>query len=891
MTSPVKTKNAILWNANGMMNKTHDLDQYIKKEKPGWILITETHLRNERKPPKIMNYRTIHKNRRERGGGVAMYIHETINFQEIEVRTQNVEAIAAKCGDIVICCCYNKPSLNLDPDELEEIFAHQRILVAGDFNAKHQAWGNTTTNTSGRTLLRYTNDNGLTINAPDEATHIPSNAGTESTIDIIVTKNTPVTKVEAINELSSDHLPVTFEMRCQLDYEERERKAGYNYTAAKWKEYRRSINEKLQMTREFQSEADINNKVIQITKIINEAAEEHVPKTKQNEQNIPQEIQEIIKYRNRTRRQFQRHRTQEYQERLRELNAEINTRIWSYKEEQWHQRINKIQNRRQNVWKLIKNRKRGPNEIPTLKLNGREYTTTDEKINLIAQQYVETTQMTLNLSDITTRRLVERTCNNIRNASQNTPNEEQTSPREIKGIINKMRPHKAPGDDNIQPILLKNLPKKMTVQLYYIYKECMNKQTFPEAWKNARIIPLKKPGKKKDQPSSYRPISLLPVLGKILERIIHNRLQKHLEENKTIIPEQFAFGKAKNAELQAARVVNEAKENFNKNKYTSFTTLDIEKAYDTVWRDGLSYKLEAINTPMYIQKLVISYIKDRTVQVTHKSKVSTKVTTAAGLPQGSVISPTLFNIFINDIPKNDQTQLALFADDTAVMASSTKEGKCREYAQRHLEEITEYFKKWKLQINAEKTKTITFSQKRTFTQPDTKIKISDTDIQESEKVKYLGIILDRKLLFKEHIKDTKGKAYAVKSIISPYLNKTNPLSQNLKVQLYKAYVRSVIMYGAPIWSSTAKTNRKPLTVVENNCLRQIAGKTRNEISNEELHAQTKIEPIEDKIKSTTRKFYKYKTQQNEITKNIGRFTKDAAPFKVKHRLINSLLQT
>lgn len=115
---------------------------------------------------------------------------------------------------------------------------------------------------------------------------------------------------------------------------------------------------------------------------------------------------------------------------------------------------------------------------------------------------------------------------------------------------------------------------------------------------------------------------------------IYRRLHKHINENNIIIPEPFVFEGVKNAELQAARVVNIAKENFNKRKFTSFTALDLEIAYDTVWWDAMVYKLEQIHNPDYVTKIISSYINDRTIQVTSEGKTSNKETITAGLPQG-----------------------------------------------------------------------------------------------------------------------------------------------------------------------------------------------------------------------------------------------------------------
>lgn len=292
-----------------------------------------------------------------------------------------------------------------------------------------------------------------------------------------------------------------------------------------------------------------------------------------------------------------------------------------------------------------------------------------------------------------------------------TPQEFRTNPMQIKRIIKKFKNGKAPGDDGISTRILKSLNNKTIVRLNHIVNACLQKQYFPDAWKNAIVIPLKKPRKTGESPLDYRPISLTSFMSKILEKIIYKKTIEVEQQKQIIIKKQFGFVKGKGTDLQIAIIVNEVMKNNNLRHSTAMAVLDIEKAYDTVWRRALFCKMENQQFPPYLIKIIASYLDRRTVQVKIKENKSSKILTTEGLPQGSILSPILFNLYINDIPKTPNTRLAIFADDTAIYASSTRQDQAKIYIQRHLRILEEYYHKWRIRINVEKTQAITFNFK------------------------------------------------------------------------------------------------------------------------------------------------------------------------------------
>lgn len=462
-----------------------------------------------------------------------------------------------------------------------------------------------------------------------------------------------------------------------------------------------------------------------------------------------------------------------------------------------------------------------------------------------------------------------------------------TTPKEIHKIIKKLGNKKAPGEDAIRNTAIKNLPQKAILKLYYILNACLKMSYFPSNWKNAMVIPLLKPGKNPKDPNSYRPISLLPCLSKILERIILDRIQNHIIENKILIDEQHGFRANCSTVLQLARLTNIITTNFNLNKITAVLTLDVEKAFDTVWHNGLIHKLLTLKFPIYITKFVQSYLNNRSFQVKIDHTLSNHKILPAGVLQGAVLSPTLFILYINDIPKTDNTKIALFADDTALIAESWQARTADRYLQRHINLLEPYFNKWKIKINADKTQ-ITYFTKKNLGNHRTNLQMSNTNLESTKSVKYLGVHLDNRLTYNLHIKNTLIKAQKSFMALLPLITITSPLELDIKLYVYKQYIRPILLYGCPIFSSTSKSNIHKMQIFQNKILRLILRKRkRTKIS--VLHKESNIHPIVDKCYEIAQKFFHHTTKCNSLTESITLLNKENAPFKIKHKLSHNIV--
>lgn len=343
-------------------------------------------------------------------------------------------------------------------------------------------------------------------------------------------------------------------------------------------------------------------------------------------------------------------------------------------------------------------------------------------------------------------------------------------------------------------------------------------------------------------------------MSKLLEKVLLKRIRDHAETSAIIPDEQFGFRPAHSTTHQLYRIVSHVKREFGLKKSTGLVVLDIEKAFDTIWHDGLLHKLLLFKFPIILIKVIQSFLTDRSYYVHLFDSGSKYYNIPAGLPQGSALSPILYNIYISDLKLSNGCSLAQFADDTGTYYSHRNPKVITRKLVNSVKRFTSYFERWKIKLNESKTEAIFFTKRRAARYlPDSDLNLNSNAVKWSKSIKYLGVLLDEKVTFKKHVDYANERAQKYIRILYSLINRRSKLNIRNKVLIFKSVFRPIMLYGAPAWSSCAATHRKSLQVTQNKLLKIIYNKPIC-YSTKKLHDETKIKPISDVIDQLSVKF-------------------------------------
>ncbi|KAL4156051.1 hypothetical protein QTP88_000092 [Uroleucon formosanum] len=304
-------------------------------------------------------------------------------------------------------------------------------------------------------------------------------------------------------------------------------------------------------------------------------------------------------------------------------------------------------------------------------------------------------------------------------------------PSEVEHAIQKSPRRKTPGYDLITSEVAVKLPKKALLMLTHIYNSMLRLSYFPLLWKFSVIIMILKPGKPPDSPKSYRPISLLPLFSKIFEKIILKRILPVIESN--LPNNQFGFRHNHSTIHQIHRLVDNISYALEKKLICTGVFLDVAQAFDTVWHEGLLLKLKTF-LPPYYYLLFKSYLKDRHFSVRSASAISEIFPICAGVPQGAVAAPLLFNLYTSDQPTTDYTITGDFADDKALLALHTNPETASNLIQNHLNLLSIWYKDWGIKVNETKSVHCTFTLRQAVCPP---VYLNHLPLPSAQNVRYL----------------------------------------------------------------------------------------------------------------------------------------------------------
>ena len=365
---------------------------------------------------------------------------------------------------------------------------------------------------------------------------------------------------------------------------------------------------------------------------------------------------------------------------------------------------------------------------------------------------------------------------------------------------------------------------------------------------------LPKPGKDKKLAKNHRPISLLPCLGKVYERIIANRLSSHMEINKLFSPFQSGFRKGHMAPEQLFRLVEETCCNIKEKHITAALFLDAEAAFDKAWHDGIRFKLHDLKLPQRLIRLISSFLSNRTLNVKVGKETSRIVHMEAGTPQGSSLSPLLYLILVNDIPKEviSFASLSQFADDTAIWAKEKTFHGAISQLQKSLNMLEGWCRRWRIKLNGSKSKLIVLHRKKMRLPDDLALQLGNDIIYPSQSAKFLGLEIDNKMSFDADFDEKARKSMARLNLLRMLSRKG--VENSTLIKLYKTFVRPLFEYGCVATISSNQSNIQKIQRVQNEFIR-VCLKLPKYISTRILHEASGLEMVNKRLEFVAKKHF------------------------------------
>jgi len=745
-----------------------------------------------------------------------------INEEDSEIEGVQITLITGKILNII--SIYVPPNQPLPTTRLDNLLTSMNnVIIIGDLNAKHTDLGCKSTNPSGKQLLELIDQHNLYCTNEGEPTRYPhsytQNHQPEQ-LDYCLLSPDIVhlfEKLEIGDDLNSDHKPLILTLATSSKKINRTKRPNFKH--ADWILYRHIITTNLPDC-EIHTINDIDAAATKITDLITTASSQAIPTNPPPRRfQLPKSTIRTIRYRRKLRRIYNRTRAASIKTQINRLNKEISDEIASrYKQEQ-ENRCKQLTDTADpsEFWKTSKRilgvKKKTSSKIPPLTFNDRPTATTDQAKADIFREYFATVH---NIPDKPSyNKDIYKLANYIKRGYYNTYHPVNTiietedtgheefvqiiTPTEILNCLRKTK-NTSPGRDGIQYIHLKAAPPCLIDTLSRIYTASLHHGHMPNIWKTAITILLPKPKKDHKHPSNYRPISLLPVLGKCLEKIISKRLTAFLETNNILPDSQAGFRSGRSTRDQLFRIIQDIATCKNRGRHTLAAFFDAEKAFDRIWHEGLLLKLRKFNTPTKLTRWISSYLTSRTTCFRINNTLSSPLNITTGTPQGSTISPILFITYVADIPQptKNTIQLSQFADDIAIWSSHPQVDRAEQYLQHYINKIQDWCNDWRLTLNPNKSQ-LMYISKHNRLQRAPHITFNDTAIPATKQVQYLGINIDQKLRL-SHQFNIMAKRFRpmVTHLHRLAGNKDHPRADpSTTMKIYKMMIRPIIEYAAP----------------------------------------------------------------------------------------------
>ena len=808
-----------MFNARSLCNKMNELKTFVNYEKPDLLFITETWL-NSFTPDSLivheLNYSIFRKDRphSSRGGGVCiMSRNDTVSvinvpllpvYESLELVVMD---ILSSHSPIRIFLCYRAPSSDYDSDALNNttllcecieslLQPHVTALILGDFNFPRINWTRNTSlfnsNTCTGIFLDFVNKHAF-HQFVSVSTRIDSVFNNESLLDIVLSNDVNFVHNVEVNDpfSNSDHSVVSFDIinSCKHFVQPT---SYHDFNKADWESIISYLRE-IDFNDVFLNcDNNVSNCVESFYNILYTCINQYVPLRLVGRQRnsagngcLPKHIRRLLTKKRAAWRKYRKSRTDSNLSRHKSLakrvRSAINERVAQHEEALIEgNNFNKMYtyiNRKFNISTPIG---------PLLDNTGTLINEPSAKAELLQNTF--TSNFTIDNGQLPSMN-VQNSCN---------IDTVVFSPSVVKRVVSKLKNKVKGGPDGIPAIFLKKCVNELCSPISFIFSLCMTNGYIPPDWLRSYIAPIPKKGISSD-PSSYRPISLTCLLCKIMESVIKDQLLSSLLSNNVISKHQHGFLTKRSTLTNLLESTRDWSLSFSNTVSNDVIFIDFSKAFDSVVLNKLIFKLESYGIKGDLLSWIKVFLFNREQCVLVENAFSSPCEVISGVPQGSVLGPILFILFINDIVNvcNNNVVVTLYADDVKVY-STVSSGDTVFNLQSTLANLQKWASAWQLKINISKCQVLRIGGKCNMSSC---FSINDHILPSSSSVSDLGVIVDNKLSYSEHINSIVTKC---NQRIGMFFRGFVSRDFKMLSKFFTTYIRPILEYNSCVWNPSVK---------------------------------------------------------------------------------------
>ena len=779
-----------------------------------WLNINEKHLVSEVNIPGYNMFLNCRETKR--GGGVILYIKDTINAMEVNKTNRSAyESVYVKIKInkklLIIATIYRPPKTTLENDkllydEIETIVSTKTSIICGDFNLPHINWRLFTSDNEGSRLIKLMKKLYLSqfVREPTLDNNI---------LDIVLASDSDLIYSCEVGEIlsNSDHKIIRCKVNCEVNIKE---------NAILVSNYKKGnilgLKTELQKVnwRAIFANKNIEQMCSSFTNILLEAENKWIPKVRKrvngttNPQWMTNEIKLLINRKKKAYTIYKRSKSDEDFNRYVAVKRHCEKQIRKSKRNLEISISQQAKTNPKKFYQYIRSKKTIKDKIGPIKDVNNELVSDCKNMTKILNTFFQSVFIREDISSLP----------NIDSVPLRFSNEmlkiDEINENDIARHLKNLDPNKSTGVDLVSSRLLRECQEELILPLKLLFNKSMQEGIVPSLWKCANVTPIFKKGNKCEA-GNYRPISLTSVVIKILERIIKDKITSFLDRHKLIIDSQHGFRNSRSCLTNLLEFYNYIFSNYDERVPSDIIYLDFKKAFDTVPHKRLLIKLKAHGMGDQLCSWVENWLTNRKQRVVINGEASDWLHVTSGVPQGSVLGPLLFLIYINDIDFGVSSKISKFADDTKLGGKALTIGDC-ETIQKDLDHLNNWSEKWLLKFNKDKCKVMHVG----FNNLKHNYKLQGRNLIRVEEEKDLGVIVKSDLKNGSQCMAASRKANTILGFIARNFDCKTP---EVITRLYTSLVRPHLEYAVQFWSPCYQKDQNKLESVQRRATKLVPG--------------------------------------------------------------------